>query len=173
METKTKIKTKIKIEKVTVNVGAGESGEKLDKAKDLVEKLTKRKAVYTKARKREQAFKIRKGQDIGVKVTLRKSEAEDFLKNAFKAVDNKIKEKSFDDFGNVSFGVPEYIDFPGMKYDPKIGLIGFDVCITLARPGLRVKKRKRKKSKIPKKQFVKKDESIDFLTKNFGIEVTR
>jgi large subunit ribosomal protein L5 len=161
----------VKIEKVVVNCGAGESGDKLQKAKKMIEMVTGRKASLTKARKREQTFKIKKGEPIGVKVTLRKKEAEEFLKKAFAAVDNKIKKSSFDKFGNLSFGIKEYIYLPGTKYDPSIGLLGFDVCISFSKPGFRVKYRRRKRSKIPLKHYPTKEECINFLKEKFGVTI--
>ena len=101
-----------RIEKVTINIGVGESGEKLEKAAALLEKLTGRKPVKTKTMKRIPAFGIRPKMFIGVKVTLRGREAEEFLKKAFEAVGNRIKASSFDPLGNFSFGIKEYIDIP-------------------------------------------------------------
>jgi large subunit ribosomal protein L5 len=161
----------IRIEKVVVNSGAGESGEKLQKAKKMIEMITGRKALLTKARKREQTFKIKKGEPIGVKVTLRKKAAEEFLKRAFAAVDNKIKESSFDGFGNLSFGIKEYLYIPGTKYDPSIGILGLDVCVSFSRPGFRVKYRKRKRSKIPLKHYPTKEECVKFLKEKFGVAI--
>jgi large subunit ribosomal protein L5 len=161
----------IKIEKVVVNCGAGESGEKLQKAKKMIEMITGKKACLTKARKREQTFKIKKGEPIGVKVTLRKKDAEEFLKRALAAVDNKLKESYFDKFGNFSFGIKEYLYLPGTKYDPSIGLLGFDVCVSFSRPGFRVKNRRRKRSKIPIRHYPTKEECINFLKEKFGVVI--
>jgi len=160
-----------RIGKVTVNIGIGEGGDKLQKAKKLIEKITGRTAVFTRARKREQVFKIKKGEAIGVKVTLRGKRAEDFLKDAFDAVNLTIKKSSFDQFGNFSFGVREYIDFPGVKYDPLIGLMGFDVCVSLARQGGRIEERRRKKSKIPLKHRLTKEEAIEFIKSKYKVNV--
>lgn len=159
----------VRIEKVVLNSGAGESGEKLQKAKKMLEMITGRKACVTLARKREPTFKIKKGEPIGVKVTLRKKEAVEFLKKAFAAVENKIKLSSFDKFGNFSFGIKEYVYLPGVKYDPSIGLLGFDVCVSFSKPGFRVKYRKRKKSKIG--NYPTKEECIEYLKKNFNIKI--
>ena len=93
------------------------------------------------------------------------------LTNALKAVNNTIPEKSFDRYGNVSFGVKEYIDYPGIKYDPDIGILGFDVCVTLTRPGTRVKYRRRARSRIGKKHRVTRDEAIDYMKKQFNVNV--
>ena len=58
-----------------------------------------------------------------------------------------------------------------MKYDPEIGMLGFDVAITLERPGYRVKRRKVKKSKIGKKHKISKEEVIKWLKEEFGVNV--
>ncbi|MCW1296298.1 MAG: 50S ribosomal protein L5 [Candidatus Parvarchaeota archaeon] len=160
----------IRIEKVTLNIGVGEPGEKLEKAVKLLEMITGKKAIKTKAKRRIPEFNIREGLEIGAKVTLRKQEAFEILKKLFKAVDNKIEISKFDERANLSFGIEEYIHIPGVKYDPNIGIIGLSVCITFERPGFRIK-RKRMSGKISKKHMIKKEEVIDFLKKNFGVEV--
>jgi len=161
----------IRIEKVTVNMGVGEGGEKLAKAEKLLEEITGQKPVRTYAKVTNQTFGIRKGMPIGCKVTLRKAKAEEFLKKAFAAVDNKIKKESFDREGNLSFGIREHIDIPGMKYDPKVGIFGMDVCVTMERPGYRVKRRRIQKRKIPYSHRVTREESIAFFEKEFNIKV--
>ncbi|RLI99388.1 MAG: 50S ribosomal protein L5 [Candidatus Aenigmatarchaeota archaeon] len=160
----------IRIEKVTINIGAGEAGEKLEKAKQLLEMITKKKVLVTRTRKRT-TFGMAKGRPIGVKVTLRGSDAVEFLKNAFRAVDNKLSEDNFDTNGNFSFGIKEYIDLPGIKYQPDIGILGMDVCVTLERPGYRVKRRAIRKSKIGKNHVIKKNEAIEWVKKKFNIEI--
>ncbi len=159
------------LEKVTLNIGSGEAGQKLENSRSLLERITGRKAVATKARARNPAFNVRKGDEIGVKVTLRGTEAAAFLKKALEVVDGKISERSFDDYGNVAFGVKEYIDLPGMKYDPSLGMIGFDVCLTLSKAGARVGRRRIAKRRLSRKQRVSKREAIDFVTKAFGVSV--
>ena len=159
----------VKLEKVTVNVGIGESSDRLKKAKAIIERLTGRTAALTRARVRVQAFGIRKGDTIGAKVTLRGEIASEFLKKAFDAVEYKLNRRSIDNHGNFAFGVKEYIDFPGAKYDPTIGIIGFDVCATMIRPGKRVTVRRRLRSTIRSRHRVTPDETVDFLTKNFKV----
>jgi large subunit ribosomal protein L5 len=166
---KDNIMRKLKIEKVTVNAGVGESSDKLDKAKKVLQKVTGKMPALTKARQRVQVFGIKKGETIGVKVTLRGKEAEDLLRKAFDAIDQKMSGRAFDEFGNFAFGIKEYIDFPGMRYDPTLGLIGFDICVTVARPGFRVAKRKRKRSRLPLSQRGTKEESIAFVKEKFGV----
>ncbi len=161
----------ILIEKVTVNIGVGSPGERLDNAKELLNRLTERKPVETLARRREPAFKIRPGMPIGVKVTLRGKDASDFLEKALAAKKRVLSEKNFDRSGNFSFGIAEYIDFPGAKYDPSIAMYGFDVCVTLKRRGRRVAARKLRSTKIGKAHFITKDEAISFVKTRFNAKI--
>ncbi len=162
---------KVKIDKVVLNIGVGSPGERLDNAKKLLEIITGKKAVYTKAKERNPTFKIRPGLEIGVKVTLRGKEAEEILKRTFQAVKNTIKKDMFDKTGNLSIGIKEYIDFPGIKYMPEIGVMGFDVAVRLIKPGYRVSRRKRAPAKVGKRQRVTREEAIEFITKNFDVKV--
>ncbi len=162
----------VRLEKVTLNIGAGSARERLGSAKELLEHLTGQKAVVTKARIRNPSWKIKKGDLIGVKVTLRGKRAGEFLKKALDAVDYRLPGGSFDGQGNFSFGVKEYIDFPGMRYDPKIGMMGFDVSVSLSRRGVRIMRRRIRRKKIPPKQRVGAEEAREFVKKNFGVEIT-
>ena len=127
----------IKIAKITINIGCGESGEKLERAKKMLEHLTERKVAVTTTHGRT-TFGMAKGRPIGVKVTLRGKEAIEFLKKALDALDSKLPARCFDGQGNFAFGVREHIDLPGVRYDPDIGIFGMDVCVTLERPGFSV-----------------------------------
>lgn len=161
----------IKLEKVTINIGLGEAGERLQKAYQLMQDLTGVKPVYTKAKKSIKEFDVRKGATIGVAATLRGKKAEEFLNKVFPAVNNRIKVTSFDKYGNVAFGISEHVVIPGTHYDPDIGIFGLDVAITFTRPGYRVSKRQRKATRIPKRHRVTRDEVIDYLKQNFGITI--
>ncbi|MFQ5887952.1 MAG: 50S ribosomal protein L5, partial [Candidatus Hydrothermarchaeales archaeon] len=133
---------KPRISKVTVNIGIGEGGEKLAKAEEVLEKITGQKPVRTYSKITNPNWGIRKGTPIACKVTLRNNNMGKFLKDALSAVDNTIHESKFDDHGNVSFGIKEHIDLPGVRYDPNIGIFGMDVALTVERPGYRIKRRK-------------------------------
>lgn len=159
------------IEKVTVNIGTGESGEKLNKAITLLERITQQKPIKTRGRKKVPVWDVREGKAIGTKVTLRGKEAKDFLEKALQAVENGLNEKNFDKTGNVSFGVEEYIEIPGIKYDPKIGMYGFDVAVTMNKWGYRVKKRKIQPKKIPTKHQVTKQDTMQYFKDNFNVEI--
>jgi len=159
----------IRIEKVTLNIGCGSDQDKLKRAQKLLQNLTDQKPLITRTRRRT-TFGMPSKKAIGVKVTLRKDKAVNFLKDTLQALDNELKEKQIND-DNFSIGIKEYIDLPKAKYDPDIGIIGMDVCVTLERPGYRVKKRKNKKSKIGKKHLITKTETIEWLKNKFGVNV--
>lgn len=159
----------IRIEKVVLNIGCGEAGEKLDKAKNLLHSLTEGKVLATKTKKRT-TFGTPKARQIGCKITLRGKQAMEFFKRALDAVDFKIPKKSFDLQGNFSFGIKEHINLPGVRYDPEIGILGMDVCVRLERRGYRVL-RKRNSGKISKSHKIKPEEAIDWVSKNFSIKV--
>lgn len=161
---------RIEIEKVVLNVGCGGDLDKIDKAVRLLEKITGRKPCITKS-KRRSTFGIARGKPVGVKVTLRGKEAIEFLKRALHAVEYKLSKKQFDEEGNFSFGVKEYIDIKGVKYQHELGLFGMDVCVTLKRPGYRIKYRKVQRRKIPKSHRITKEEAIEWVKKTLGVEI--
>ena len=161
-----------KIAKVTVNISVGAATERLGKAIRVIEELTGQKPVPRRARRTIKDFGIRKGENIAAKVTLRGEKAIEFLKKAFEAVGYKLRASSFDEFGNVSFGIKEHILIPGVKYDPEIGVFGMDVAITFERPGFRVLRRRRcRKQGIPRRHRVTKEEAMVYLYKVFGVDI--
>lgn len=161
----------IRVEKVTVNIGVGEGGERLRKAEKVIEMLTGQKPIQTISKGTNRDLGIRKGMPIGCKVTLRRDKALDFLKKALWVRDHKLPAWSFDEEGNFSFGITEHTDFEGMKYDPEIGIFGMDVNVTLERNGYRIKKRKLRKAKIPENHRITAEEAMAFVTKEFNVEV--
>lgn len=161
----------IRVEKVTLNIGAGKDQAKLDKGLALLGAITNLTPVKTVTNKRIQEWGLRPGLPIGCKLTLRKSKATEVLARLLGAVDNRIKERQFDNNGNLAFGIHEYIEIPGVKYDPKIGIMGLEVCVTLERPGYRIKRRRLLVRKIPARHRILKHEAMDFMTKNFNVKV--
>lgn len=159
------------VDKVTLNIGVGKAGQELENAKSLLERLSGAKAVPTHAKVRNPVFKIKKGDIIGTKATLRGPNAIEFVKKALKVKGFTLPSRSFDKEGNFSFGVPEYIEFPGAKYDPNIGMLGFDVCVTLRRRGFRVGKRRRAKAKIGHHHRLTKEDGIEFAKGAFQMKV--
>jgi len=161
----------IKIGKVTLNIGVGDSGDKLQKAEKLLTVLTGQKPLRTFGKKTISEWGVRKFAPIGVKVTLRHKKAADFLGKAFEAIEHKVKPGQFDSRGNLSFGIREYIELPQSKYDPDIGMFGFDLSVNLERSGYRVTRRAIRPAKIPKKAIITPEESAKFFEQNFKVKV--
>jgi large subunit ribosomal protein L5 len=159
------------IEKITVHIGTGESGERLTTAEKLLETIVKQKSVRANARKTIPAFSIKKKEPIGCKVTLRGKRANEFLKTAFNILENKLNASQFDKSGNFSFGIEEHTDFPGMKYDPSIGIFGMDVNVALKRAGYRISRRKIEQHKIPQNHRLTKEDAISFVKSKYSVEV--
>ncbi len=158
------------IDKIVVNIGVGAEPEKMKKAQQIIKQVTGKNATKTQGKERIPDWGVRPGLDLGLKVTLRKKEAMEFLKKVLPAKENKLKIKSFDKEGNFGFGIREHIDIPGLKYDPKLGIIGFDVLVGLRKKGYRVKYRRIEKRKIGEKQRVTREEAMDFV-KSLGVEL--
>ena len=159
------------VEKVVVHMGVGEAGEKLSKAIEIMKTITGNTPVRSIAKKTQPAFGIRKGGAIGCRVTLRGDKADTFLKTAIGIVEGKIYRSQLDRSGNFSFGIEEHTDFPGMSYDPQIGIYGMDVNVVLARKGIRISRRHTQQKKLPKKQMVQPDDTISFLKAKYQAEV--
>ncbi len=162
---------KVKIEKVVLNIGVGEGGEKLAKAESVLKAVTGRKPVRTLAKKTDRDLGIRRGGAIGCKVTLRGEKARSSLKRLFEAVEKKVERSAFDDGRTFSFGIKEHIDIPEMAYDPKIGIFGMDVCVSLCRPGYRIKYRRAQPRSVPPSHRVTAEEAVDFISREFGVQV--
>jgi large subunit ribosomal protein L5 len=161
----------LRIEKVVVNIGVGEAGDKLQRAEKVLEILTGQNPKRTLSRTTNRDFGIRKAMPIGCVVTLRDEPAEKFLKDAFWVKENRIAGYSFDREGNFSFGIPDYTSFPNQKYDPDIGIFGMDICVTMKRAGRRVRRRKHARGHIPHRHRLNPELVKDFLRVNFDIEV--
>ncbi len=161
----------IRVEKVVVNVGVGEAGDKLVKAQKVLELVTHQKPTQTVAREGVRDWGVRRGMPIGTKVTLRGKKAEEFLHRALSIRNNRLPSYSFDPRGNFSFGVPDYTDFEGMKYDPEIGVFGMDISVSLQRPGFRVARRRVRSHPVSRYHRITRDEGIAFVKGHFGTEV--
>lgn len=160
-----------RIEKLTLNIGAGKDQTKLEKGIVLIKAITGIDPIKTVTKKRIPEWGLRPGLPIGCKLTLRKAAAIDVLKRLLQAKEFKLKDSQFDEAGNISFGITEYIDIPGVAYDPKIGIMGLQVCVSLEKPGYRIKRRKLAQKKISKKHLVTKQEAIIFMQKEYNVRV--
>lgn len=162
---------KVRIEKITLNIGSGKDTSKLDKGVLLIKAITGVEPVKTITKKRIPSWGLRPGLPIGAKLTLRKQKAQEILRKLLEAKDNVLKTSQFDSGGNISFGIHEYIDIPGVAYDPEIGIMGLEVCVTLEKPGFRIKRRMLEKKRIPKKHVVSKEEALEFMKNQFSVNV--
>jgi large subunit ribosomal protein L5 len=161
----------IRVEKLTLNIGAGKDTALLNKGVKLLQELTGIPPVKTVTNKRIPGWGLRPGLPIGAKITIRGKEALEFIPRLLAAKELKLAERNYDDSGNISFGIPEYIDIEGAKYNPEIGIIGLQACITLTRPGYRVKKRRMRASSLAKQHVITKEEAMTFMAEHFKVQV--
>ncbi len=161
----------VRIDKVTLNIGIGEPGPRLEKAMKLLQTITSATPVSVKTMKRIPTWGVRPKLRIATKVTLRGKKAEAILDRLLSACDKKIPLSKFDAFGNFSFGIAEYLDIPGVKYDVDIGIIGLEVAVTLVRAGSCVRLRRIKPVRIPLRHRVHREEAVAFISEKFGVSV--
>ena len=127
-----------KLEKIVINMGVGEAAhdEKYIEAaiKDL-EAIAGQKAVVTKAKKSIAGFKIREGQSIGCKVTLRGENMYNFLEKLVRIALPRVRDfrgiskSAFDGKGNYTLGVKEQLIFPEIDYDNVVKVMGMDIVL--------------------------------------------
>ena len=159
----------IRIEKISLSIGVGQGGDTLDKAVTLLESLSGRKAIQTVTQKRIPIWNVRPGLAVGCLVTLRKDKVS-MLKDLLAAIKMRLKKSQFSG-RTMTFGVPEYIEIPGARYNPEIGIIGLQVSVTLERPGYSITKRSVKKSKVGNKSKITTEETIKFMKEKYNVEV--
>ena len=159
------------VDKVVINIGVGEAGERLVKAEKVLEMVTGQKPVETISKTVNRDLGIRVGMPLGCKVTLRGEAAEEFVRKALSIREMRVPEYSFDKEGNMSFGISDYTDFEGMKYDPEIGIFGMDISVVLKRPGKRVAVRPLLRRRIPMSHRVDRDEAIQFMKDRYQVQV--
>ena len=162
---------KISLEKVVLNMGIGKSGDIIDVAKRALEQISGKKPSTRNAKETQRDWGVRKGEPIGVAVTVRGEDAKVLLKRLLVAKGNTVNGKSFDNFGNFSFGINEHIDIPDVKYEPSIGILGLGISIALTRPGYGIRKRSKHKASVGKSHVISNQEAKDYLVKEFGVTV--
>ena len=162
---------KISLEKVVLNMGIGKSGDIIDVAKRGLEQISGKKPSTRNAKETQRDWGVRKGEPIGVAVTVRGEDAKVLLKRLLEAKGNTVNGKSFDNFGNFSFGINEHIDIPDVKYEPSIGILGLGISIALTRPGYGIRKRSKHKASVGKSHVISNQEAKDYLVKEFGVTV--
>ncbi len=126
------------ITKIVLNMGIGEGvndRKKVDSAAADLSLIAGQKAIITKARKSIATFKLRDGQAIGTKVTLRKGRMYDFIDRLVNIALPRVRDfrglnpKSFDGRGNYTIGIKEHIVFPEIDYDKVAEVWGMDITI--------------------------------------------
>ena len=127
-----------KITKVVLNMGIGEGvadRKKVDNAAADLTLIAGQKAVITKSRKSIATYKLRDGQAIGTKVTLRKARMYDFLDRLVNIALPRVRDfrglnpKSFDGRGNYSLGIKEHLIFPEIDFDKAVDVWGLDITV--------------------------------------------
>ncbi len=125
-----------KLEKIVINIGCGDGSHDhkfIDAALKDLETITGQKAVITKARKSIAGFKIREGQAIGVKVTLRGEKMYDFMEKLIRVSLPRVRDfrgvskTAFDGKGNYTLGIKEQLIFPEIEYDNVVKVRGMDI----------------------------------------------
>jgi len=126
------------LQKVVINMGIGEGvndRKKVDAAAADLALIAGQKAVITKARKSIATFKVRDGQAIGCKVTLRKARMYEFIDRLINIALPRVRDfrglspKSFDGRGNYTMGIKEHIIFPEIDYDKASDIWGMDITV--------------------------------------------
>jgi large subunit ribosomal protein L5 len=126
------------IQKVVINMGIGEGvndRKKVDSAAADLAQIAGQKAIITKSRKSIATYKLRDGQAIGCKVTLRKTRMYEFLDRLVNIALPRVRDfrglnpKSFDGRGNYSLGIKEHIVFPEIDYDKAADVWGMDITV--------------------------------------------
>ena len=163
---------KISLEKVVLNMGVGKSGDVINIARKALDQISGKKSSARNAKETQRDWGVRKGEPIGAAVTIRRNDAVSLLKRLLEAKGNRVNGRSFDNFGNFSFGIKEHIDIPGVKYDPQIGILGLGISITLTRPGYNIRTRSKHKARVGKTHIITNEEAKDYLTKEFGVTIT-
>ena len=127
-----------KLDKVIVNVGCGESKNNAKEIEAIckdIATITGQKPVTRKARKSVANFKLREGETVGVKVTLRGDKMYEFLDRLFSIALPRVRDfrginpNAFDGRGNYAMGLKEQLIFPEIEYDKVDKIRGMDICI--------------------------------------------
>ena len=127
-----------KLNKIVINIGLGDTRDNpksLENAMNDLTQITGQRPIVTKAKKSIAAFKIREGQDLGCKVTLRSEKMYDFANKLMNVALPRVRDfrgissNSFDGRGNYSMGVKEQLIFPEIEYDKVDKLRGMDIII--------------------------------------------
>jgi large subunit ribosomal protein L5 len=128
-----------KLVKITINSGLGDvkdNAKSIQLAQEELKLISGQKPILTAAKKSVANFKIREGQNVGMKVTLRGTRMYEFFDKLVSIALPRVRDfrgvpaKSFDGRGNYAMGIKEQLVFPEISYDQVEKIRGFDICIT-------------------------------------------
>ena len=128
-----------KLVKITINSGLGDvkdNAKSVQLAQEELKLISGQKPILTAAKKSVANFKIREGQNVGMKVTLRGTRMYEFFDKLVSIALPRVRDfrgvptKSFDGRGNYAMGIKEQLVFPEISYDQVEKIRGFDICIT-------------------------------------------
>ena len=128
-----------KLVKITINSGLGDvkdNSKSIQLAQEELKLISGQKPILTNAKKSVANFKVREGQSVGMKVTLRGTRMYEFFDKFISIALPRVRDfrgvptKSFDGRGNYAMGVKEQLIFPEISYDQVEKIRGFDICIT-------------------------------------------
>ena len=131
-----------------LDISVGKSGDRLTRASKVLEQLTVQTPVTFKARYSVRQFRIRRNEKNAAHVT-------------------ELRRKNFSEAGNFGFGIQEHIDL-GARYDPGIGIFGMNVYVVMGRPGVRVSRRKERRSRVGAPHRVNKDDTMAWFKQRFN-----
>ena len=125
-----------RLEKIVINIGVGDGAREekfIEAAKNELAEITGQQPVVTKAKKSIAGFKLREGQPIGVKVTLRGENMYNFMEKLIRVALPRVRDfrgissKAFDGFGNYTLGIKDQLIFTEVNYDDVVKLRGMDI----------------------------------------------
>jgi large subunit ribosomal protein L5 len=125
-----------RLEKIVINIGVGDGAREekyIEAAKAELAQITGQAPVVTKAKKSIAGFKLREGQPIGVKVTLRGEKMYNFMEKLIRVALPRVRDfrgisdKAFDGFGNYTLGIKDQLIFTEVNYDDVVKLRGMDI----------------------------------------------
>ncbi|CAA3026606.1 60S ribosomal L11-1-like [Olea europaea subsp. europaea] len=128
----------------------------------VLEQLSGQSPVFSKARYTVRSFGIRRNEKIACYVTVRGDKAMQLLESGLKVKEYELLRRNFSETGCFGFGIQEHIDL-GIKYDPSTGIYGMDFYVVLERPGYRVGRRRRCKSRVGIQHRVTKEDAMKWF----------